>query len=133
MILGSNDNVWKSHFATDLYRVDSNLQAIICLLYNDKPLMRRSQLSHSYPSFLVHLTPKVHSYLPIRVRIHGEERGHMHPFTVFIQTNFSTDQLQNEISKHCHWSPKSFQVCLPNTHKSIPVELASSHQWFVIV
>ena len=102
-------------------RVDSNLQAIICLLYNDKPLMRRSQLSHSYPSFLVHLTPKVHSYLPIRVRIHGEERGHMHPFTVFIQTNFSTDQLQNEISKHCHWSPKSFQVCLPNTHKSIPV------------
>lgn len=102
-------------------RVDSNLQAIICLLYNDKPLMRRSQLSHSYPSFLVHLTPKVHSYLPIRVRIYGEERGHMHPFTVFIQTNFSTDQLQNEISKHCHWSPKSFQVCLPNTHKSIPV------------
>lgn len=102
-------------------RVDSNLQAVICLLYNDKPLLRRSQLSHSYPSFLVHLTPKVHSYLPIRVRIHGEERGHMHPFTVFIETNFSTDQLQNEISKHCHWSPKSFQVCLPNTHKSIPV------------
>lgn len=100
--------------------VHVNLRSIVGLLYNEQSLMKSSNMNQSYPTFLIHFTPKQHSYFPIKVHIHGEDRGHMHPFSVFIRSDFSTTKLRIEISKHCHWKPKSFEICYPNSQRSLP-------------
>ncbi|CAC5386677.1 unnamed protein product [Mytilus coruscus] len=96
-------------------RVDYNMKAIICLLFDEKQLMRDTNIGHSYPTFIVHLTPKPYSYIQLKVRIMGGDKGHMHPFTVFVRSDCSTVKLRQEISKHSHWNPKSFEVFLPNS------------------
>ncbi|XP_052073203.1 uncharacterized protein LOC127711251 [Mytilus californianus] len=96
-------------------RVDYNLKAIICLLFDEKQIMKDINFDHSYPTFIVHFTPKLCSYIQLGVRIIGEDRGHMHPFTVFVRSDCSTFELRHDISKHCHWNPKSFEVFLPSS------------------
>lgn len=101
---------------TDDYgkRID-NYDAIISLLVREKELISDSNLFHSYPTFLVHLTPKQFDFGMLRVRILGDDRGHMHPFSVFIRKNCSTFDMRQEIAKHCHWKPRSFEVFPPNS------------------
>ncbi|XP_071179609.1 uncharacterized protein [Mytilus edulis] len=116
-------------------RVDYNMKAIICLLFNEKQLMRDTNIDHSYPTFIVHFTPKPCSDIQLRVRIIGEDRGHMHPFTVFVRSDCSTVELRHEISKHCHWNPKSFEVFLPSSSnvideveniQNLPIKISSN-------